>query len=287
MPHHDREIYLATFLDGIRVVTTAQNVPGPLAAARLRQAGAAVTKIEPPSGDPFLALSPAWHREMHVGIAIENLDLKTGEGQARLSSLLGEADVLLTSQRPSALARLNLDPDTLRARFTRLRVLRIVGTVHDPEQPGHDLTYQAQAGLLGDDMPRTLAADVMTSERAFAGMLALLRLPGGSVMDVGLVESVDPLMAPLRHGLTSPGGTLGGGVPRYGLYKAKSGRIAVAALEPHFERELYRHLELPVSSDPSACFLERTAADWERWARERGLPIVEVPAMPNGGRPSW
>ena len=269
-------MYLTTFLDGIRVVTTAQNVPGTLAAARLRQAGASVTKIEPPSGDPFLALSPAWHAEMHVGIPIENLDLKTPDGQARLSALVGDADVLLTSQRPSALARLNLDPDSLRARFPRLRTLRIVGTVRDPEQPGHDLTYQAQAGLLGERMPRTLASDVMTSERAFAGMLALLRLPAGSVMDVGLVESLDPLMAPLRHGLTAPGGALGGGAPRYGVYGAKSGRIAVAALEPHFERELYRHLELPMNSDPSACFLERTAAEWEQWARERGLPIVEV-----------
>jgi len=270
------EIYLTTFLDGIRVITTAQNVPGPLAAARLRQAGASVTKIEPPSGDPFLELSPAWHAEMHVGIPIERLDLKTVDGQARLAALLAEADVLLTSQRPSALARLNVDPDTLRARFPRLRVLRIVGTVRDPEQPGHDLTYQAQAGLLGDGMPRTLAADVMTSERAFAGILALLRLPSGSVMDVGLVESLDPLMAPLRHGLTAPGGTLGGGAPRYGVYETKLGRIAVAALERHFERELYRHLELPVHSDPSSGFLERTAAEWERWARDRGLPIVEV-----------
>ncbi len=267
---------MTTFLDGIRVITTAQNVPGPLAAARLRQAGASVTKIEPPSGDPFLELSPAWHAEMHGGIPIERLDLKTGDGQARLAALLAEADVLLTSQRPSALARLNVDPGTLRARFPRLRVLRIVGTVRDPEQPGHDLTYQAQAGLLGDGMPRTLAADVMTSERAFAGMLALLRLPGGSVMDVGLVESLDPLMAPLRHGLTAPGGTLGGGAPRYGVYETKLGRIAVAALEPHFERELYRHLELPVHCDPSSGFLERTAAEWERWARDRGLPIVEV-----------
>ena len=267
---------MTSFLDGIRVVTTAQNVPGPLAAARLRQAGAAVTKIEPPAGDPFLELSPAWHAEMHVGVQIERLDLKTTDGQARLSALLADADVLLTSQRPSALARLGLDPNALRALFLRLRVLRIVGSVRDPEQPGHDLTYQAEAGLLGDGMPRTLAADVMTSERAFSGVLALLRLPEGSVMDVGLVESLDPLMASLRHGLTSPGGTLGGGAPRYGVYATKSGRIAVAALEPHFERELYRHLDLPVSSDPSACFLERTASEWEHWARERGLPSVEV-----------
>jgi crotonobetainyl-CoA:carnitine CoA-transferase CaiB-like acyl-CoA transferase len=50
---------LIAFLDGVRVVTTAQNVPGPLAAARMREAGARVTKIEPPAGDPFLTLSPA------------------------------------------------------------------------------------------------------------------------------------------------------------------------------------------------------------------------------------
>jgi alpha-methylacyl-CoA racemase len=274
-------MYSKTFLDGIRVVTTAQNVPGPLAAARLRQAGAEVIKIEPPAGDPFLALSPAWHAEMHAGISIERLDLKADEGKARLTTLLIDTDVFITSQRPSALARLFLDPDTLRSRNPRLRMLRIVGTVRDPEQPGHDLTYQAQAGLLGDGMPRTLAADVMASERAFAGVLSLLRQPPGSVMDVGLVESLEPMLAALRHGLTSPGGTLGGGAPRYHVYPTKSGRVAVAALESHFEHELYRHLELAMRSDPSSRFLERTANEWEVWARERGLPIVAVRSGPS------
>jgi crotonobetainyl-CoA:carnitine CoA-transferase CaiB-like acyl-CoA transferase len=273
-------MYSNTFLDGIRVVTIAQNVPGPLAAARLRQAGARVTKVEPPGGDPFLTLSPAWHAEMHEGVSIERVDLKSDEGQACLTTLLADADVLITSQRPSALARLSLDPDSVRSRSARCRMLRIVGTVRDPEQPGHDLTYQAEAGLLGDGMPRTLVADVMASERAFAGVLALLQMPPGSVIDVGLVESLEPMLAPLRHGLTSASGPLGGGAPRYGVYVTKAGRIAVAALEPHFERELYRHLALPVGSDPSSCFLERTASEWETWARERGLPIVAVGRSP-------
>jgi len=73
-----------------------------------------------------------------------------------------------------------------------------VGTTRDPEQPGHDLTYQAQAGLLGEAMPRTLTADVMASERVFAATLAVLRMPAGSVMDVGLVESLEPMLASLR-----------------------------------------------------------------------------------------
>ena len=269
-------MHSTAFLDGIRIVTMAQNVPGPLAAARLHQAGARVTKIEPPAGDPFLELSPAWHAEMHAGIAIERLDLKAESGKARLMALLSESDLFITSQRPSALARLALDPETLRSQMPRLRILRIVGTIRDPEHPGHDLTYQAQAGLLGEATPRVLAADVMASERAVASALALLRQPPGSIADVGLVESLDPLLASLRHGLTAPGGTLGGGAPRYRVYPARTGRVAVAALETHFEKRLYAELDLPVQSDPSSHFLERTATEWETWARERNLPIVAV-----------
>lgn len=264
------------FLEGIRIVTMAQNVPGPLAAARLRQAGARVTKIEPPGGDPFLALSPAWHAEMHEDIAIERLDLKAEDGRARVGELLGDAELFITSQRPSALVRFRLDPDTLRQRMPRLRMLRIVGSVRDPEHPGHDLTYQAMAGLLGESMPRTLAADVMASERAVAAALVLLRQPAGSVVDIGLVESLEPLLASLRHGLTTPGGPLGGGAWRYGVYPARVGRVAVAALEPHFATRLYEELGVPIGSDPSAHFLVRTAAEWEAWGRERDLPVVAV-----------
>ena len=266
----------AEFLDGVRVATVAQNLPGPLACARLRQAGARVTKVEPPDGDPFLALSPAWHAEMHDGITVERVDLKSDSGRARIMALLADADVFLTSQRPSALARLSLDPGTLRARVPQLRMLRIVGSLEDPEQPGHDLTYQAQRGLVGSLTPRTLTADVMTSERAFASVLALLRQPPGSVMDIGLVDCLDPMIASLRHGLTSTHGVLGGAAPRYGVYATKAGRIAVAALETHFEQRLYDQLELPKGSDPSARFLERTAQEWEQWADERALPIVAV-----------
>jgi alpha-methylacyl-CoA racemase len=264
------------FLDGVRVVTMAQYVPGPLAVARLRDAGARVTKIEPPAGDPMLELSRAWHAEMHAGIDIEHIDLKTGDGRARVMSLLGEADVFVTSQRPSTLKRLDLDPDSLRRTAPGLRMLRIVGSVNDPERVGHDLTYQAQSGLLSDAMPRTLAADVMASERVFGAVLALLRQSPGSTTDVGLVESLDPLIAPLRHGLTTPKGTLGGAAARYRLYATKTGHVAIAALEPHFEKKLYQLLGASPGADLSPCFLDRSAVDWERWALEHDLPIVAV-----------
>jgi crotonobetainyl-CoA:carnitine CoA-transferase CaiB-like acyl-CoA transferase len=258
----------------------AQNVPGPLAAARLAEAGARVTKIEPPAGDPFIELSPAWYAEMHADVRVERLDLKADDGRAHATALLHDADVFITSQRPSALARLALDPVALNEHIPRLRLLRIVGSVRHPDHAGHDLTYQAQTGLLGDAMPRTLAADVMASERVFAGVLTLLRQPAGSVVDVGLVESLDPLLAPLRHGLTAPGGVLGGGAPRYRVYPTKSGMVAVAALESHFETRMYQQLDLPLRADPSSHFLERTAVEWEAWGRERDLPIVALRSVP-------
>jgi crotonobetainyl-CoA:carnitine CoA-transferase CaiB-like acyl-CoA transferase len=264
------------FLDGIHILTVAQNVPGPLAVAQARRAGARVVKIEPPGGDRLATLSPRWYAELHAGITVERLDLKIDSAQSRLTALLAEADLLLTSQRPSQLARLGLDRATLRSRAPRVRVLGIVGSLRDPERVGHDLTYQAEAGLVGDTMPLTLAADVMASERAFTGMLALLRQPSGSAIDVGLVESLEPLLAPLRFGLTTPNGALGGAAPQYRVYAAKAGRVAVAALEPQFEAKLYRELGLVPGSDLSEHFRERTATEWDAWARERDLPIAAV-----------
>jgi crotonobetainyl-CoA:carnitine CoA-transferase CaiB-like acyl-CoA transferase len=266
----------SNFLADVRIVTMAQYVPGPLAVARLHEAGARVTKIEPPSGDPLRQVAPTWYDELHAGIDVEQLDLKADSGRARALELVASADLLITSQRPSRLSRLGFDADALLARFPRLRVLRIVGSVREPEEAGHDLTYQAQAGFLGDEMPRTLVADVVGAERIFGAALALLMQPPGATIDVGLVESLDGLVAPIRHRLTTLDGPLGGRAPQYRVYAAKTGRVAVAALEPHFERALYEQLGLAPRSDLTARMRERTAEEWEVWARERDLPLVAV-----------
>jgi alpha-methylacyl-CoA racemase len=265
---------VSDLLRSVRVVSIAQNVPGPLAVARLVAHGASATKIEPLNGDPFAPLCAAWYDEMHRDVVVERLDLKASEGRARLIALLRDAQLFVTSHRPSALSRLRLDPHALHAEVPGLNVVRIVGSVADPEEPGHDLTYQAHAGLARDTMPLTLAADVMASERAYAAALELLRGPAGTVADVGLVESLEPLRAPLRHGLTAPGGTLGGGAARYRIYESLDGHVALAALEPHFERRFYELLNLPLGSDPSPTIRERTTSDWEAWARANDVPLT-------------
>jgi alpha-methylacyl-CoA racemase len=266
-------------LHDVRVVTIAINVPGPLCAARLREHGARVIKIEPPSGDPLQTFCPGWYNELNAGATIERLDLKSTDGRTALQSHLAGANLFLASQRPSALARLGLDAATLLdggAAAPALRWLNIVGEVDQPEVPGHDLTYLARARLLGGEMPRTLMADVLGAERAVSAALVLLRQPPGTRATVGLFDSLAPLVAPMTHGLTGPGALFGGELPAYGLYQARTGRVAVAALEPQFRRRLYALLELPDGADLTAAFASRTAAEWESWALTHDLPVSAV-----------
>ena len=107
-------------LAGIRVVSIAQNLPGPGRAGPLAAEGATTIKVEPPDGDPMAGFSPAWYDELHQGVEVRRLDLKSVRGHAALHRLLGRADLFLASQRPAALARLGAEPPPWRAR-TRTR----------------------------------------------------------------------------------------------------------------------------------------------------------------------
>src|SRR5688572_31548662 len=83
-------------LDGLRVVTTALNLPGPAACARLRDMGAAVAKVEPPAGDPMEQFNAVWYRKLHQGMSVGRLDLKSEEGRRAMAKLLDGADLLVT-----------------------------------------------------------------------------------------------------------------------------------------------------------------------------------------------
>src|SRR3954466_13908285 len=95
-------------LHGIRILSLALNLPGPAALMRCRRMGAACTKIEPPSGDPMGLYNPDAYAQLHDGVKVLPADLKTEQGQAIVHRELAKADVLLTSFRPSALAKLGL-----------------------------------------------------------------------------------------------------------------------------------------------------------------------------------
>lgn len=271
-------------LDGFRVVSLAINVPGPVCAARLRGLGAAVVKVEPPDGDPLSHLGVGWYEALTAGMERVTLDLKSPGGQAALAELLAGADLLLTAQRPAALARLGLGWEGLHARYPRLCHVGIVGYPPPHEnEPGHDLTYQAKYGTLSPpEMPRVLVADLAGAERAATAAVGLLfaRERGGGAGQalVALSEAAEEFAAAVRYDVTTPGGLLGGGLPNYSIYDTKSGPLACAALEMHFFRRLLAELGEDATTHEAlgAIFLRKTAAEWEEWARERDLPLAAI-----------
>ena len=280
---------LPTVLEGTRLVTLAQNVPGPAAAARLREFGASIVKIEPPEGDPLSRSNPAWYEALATGNEVIRLDLKDTNDRDRLDDRLAETDVLLTSSRPGALRRLGLGPEELGARYPGLCRVAITGYPAPREdEPGHDLTYLAAYGLLAPpDMPRTLLADLAGAERAVTATLALLlnrdRKGKAGYTEVPLSKAAAFFGEPLRYGITAPGDVLGGGLPGYNLYRASDGWIAVAALEEHFWLKLQAELRLKGAQreDLEKIFRHKSAEHWEEWAAERDLPLKAVSSQPS------
>ena len=273
-------------LENVHVVSLAVNLPGPLACARLLALGARVTKVEPPSGDPLATYCRAWYDDLARGQQVIAIDLKSPVGSAAVNRMIGTADLLVTSTRPAALERLGLGWAALHARHPRLCHVAITGHAPpDEERPGHDLTYLATAGLIAPPaLPPTLMADLASAERAVSAALALLLAHAaddvGRRAVVAIADAAEEFAHPLRCGLTAAGGLLGGGSPLYGLYEAKEGWIALAALEPAFAHRLAEALEVDPTDRAAldAAFRAKTADEWEAWAHERDLPIAAVRA---------
>ena len=285
-------------LHGLRILSLALNLPGPAALMRSRRLGATCVKLEPPAGDPMGYYDPAAYAELHQGVKVLQADLKTPTGQATLHRELARSDVLLTSFRPSALRKLGLDWRALHGRYPMLSQVAIVGAPGErAEQPGHDLTYLADNGLVpGLELPATLYADMSGSLMASEAILqAALRRqeryagtgephPEGLYLEVALSDAAAYLALPRRWGLAAPAGSVGGAHAGYRVYPCLDGRVAVAALEPHFAAALCAAAGV-AESDTRAMFSPATHAQIARFfagqtraqldalARERDLPL--------------
>ncbi|HVU60159.1 MAG TPA: CoA transferase [Mycobacteriales bacterium] len=244
--------------DGIKVVELAQWVFVPSAGALLADWGADVIHIEPLTGDPYRGLMTqgigAGRAGVNLSMALANrnkrslaIDVRSASGREVFGRLLESADVLLTSLRPRALARLGLDAEEVRARYPRLVYARGHGygaRGPDADQAGYDASaFWARGGLAHILSPQD--SDYPISQRgamgdrngamalAFAISAALLRRERtgeGGVVDVSLLAtamwtlSSDVLAAlggdePVR--VSGRGSTPN---PLVGVYRTKDGR---------------------------------------------------------------
>jgi formyl-CoA transferase len=115
------------------------------------------------------------------------LDLKTQTGRDRLRKLLIDADVMISSIRPAALARLSLDPETLRQENPNLITVSATGFGQDgpyAAKPAFDDIVQSVSGLASlatlrdpDDAPAyapTILADKLGGVTAAYAVMAAL-----------------------------------------------------------------------------------------------------------------
>lgn len=298
-------------LHGVVILDLTRHLPGPLAVRLLRDLGARTIKVEEPrEGDPVRAAPPfraddtsALAHFLLAGAESVAVDLRRAEGVELVSVLAEQVDVVIESSRPGALARLGLDLAAIRARSPALVVCSLSGwgaTGWLPQRSGHDLTYQAAAGLLGDSTPRAPVADVLAAWVAVSSILAALfraRQSGeGATIDLGVADAaahanlVSWSEMSANDGRTV--GLLAGRMPCYRLYRARDGRsLALAALEVGFWESLCRALGRPdlrslqYDSRPAAhreleaIFARRQAREWIEELRAIDVPI-ELVASP-------
>lgn len=291
-----------TPLKGVRVLSLALNLPGPAALMRCRQMGANCVKLEPPAhpsapkgtpGDPMGLYNRAAYDVLHQDVRVAHADLKTEAGQKQLHRELAKTDVLLTSFRPSALKKLGLDWKTLHRQYPTLSLVAIVGAPGmRAEEPGHDLTYLAENQLVnGLDLPPTLYADMggslMASEAVLQARLHQLQKGKGTRIEVALSVAAGYLALPRTWGLTTRGAAVGGGHAGYRVYPCADGRVAVAALEPHFAAALGAVVGLKAShimamfapeshTAIAAFFSTQTRQQLEQLAQDKDIPLFTM-----------
>lgn len=200
-------------LDGVKVLELGVWVAGPAAAALLADWGADVIKLESPTGDPLRGMAnPGMGRDVNPWWDADNrgkrsvaVNLATENGRAVAERLLAQSDVFVTNLRGSALAKLGLDPQTVRTAHPRLVYCRVTGygpRGEEADRPSFDGgAFWTRAGFMatmhqqGSDppMPRGGTGDHTTGLGAAAAVAAALyqreRTGAGSLVDVSLYRA--------------------------------------------------------------------------------------------------
>lgn len=228
-------------LRGVRILSLAEQYPGPYASMLLADLGAEVILVErPQGGDPsrrFTGLFSALNRNKQS----VTLDLKSGEGRDQFLQLVDTADVVMEGFRPGVMARLKIDAEALRQRKPDLIYVSISSFgQHGPWSgiAGHDLSIQGALGMLQStpgqesrkDVPMLPMADISSGIFAALGIVTALysraKTAQGHTLDISMLDSLVSWMTPI---LTPPLNQLPLRDlppldPGYGIFSTKDGR---------------------------------------------------------------
>ncbi|MGI5132341.1 CoA transferase [Pseudonocardia sp. CA-107938] len=273
-------------LDGVRVVNLSETVPGPLAALLLADLGADVVTVErPPPGDParrFPAVFAALSRNQRS----VSLDVADPRGLELLDRLAEGADVVLTGARPTTARKLGVHPDQLRARCPQACVVSVSSyglTGPGASRPGHDLVFQAVAGLLDGPAAAVPVVDMvsgfLTALAAVAAVAGRCRDGRARTIETAMVDGALALnaFALTRELAGLPADATPVAPAGYGVYRLDDGsRLCLAvSYETHHWRALCAALDL---ADLAGLSFEERVADRDRIDRKLAERLRRQPA---------
>ena len=182
-------------LEGLRVIDFTRVLAGPHCTKALRDLGADVTKIEPPSGDlarislPHVGDMGLYFVQQNAGKRNLSIDLNWAEAREIVTDMCKDADVIVENFRPGTLARFGLSYEDVKAFNPTVVYVSLSGygqSTSWKNRPAFAPTVQAETGftaMVGDHFgdalsePRNDAcshADVYTGLQGVVAILAAL-----------------------------------------------------------------------------------------------------------------
>lgn len=249
-------------LTGIKVIDFTTLLPGPYATKMMADMGAEIIKIENPNAPrledifpPHVDSEPLVYKILNGSKHVEQVDLKSEEGRAKISSLLREADVCIEQFRPGTMERLGFGYEQVREINPSIVYCSISSFGQEEKRAGHDINFLARSGiasLLGNPpkLPGIQLGDIVGgSLHAIIGILAALfareRTGEGGYIDISMADCITSL------GLLKSAYTLAGmeipplgteildGGSIYDFYETKDGRfLSIGSIEQKFFKEL-------------------------------------------------
>lgn len=258
-------------LEGIKVLDLSLFLPGPHLSMMMKDHGADVIAVEPPSGEPNRAIGltkdghSVWFRNTHRGKRSLCLNLKKPEAVEALLKLCEQADVLIEAFRPGVVKKLGINYEVLKKRAPHLVYCAISAYGQfGPKRlkPAHDLSVQADSGLLSINLgadnqpaqPHMPVADMTSSLLALSGILMALyrrtQTGQGDYLDISMQDAViawlpnalGPVFAEQRSPKPADERSWGGAA-LYQIYATKDGQhLALGGSEIKFAENLLKAL---------------------------------------------
>ena len=247
-------------LSGIRVIDFTRVLAGPHCTKTLRDLGAEVIKIEPPSGDigrlglPLVSGMGLYYVQQNAGKRNISIDLNWAEARTIVTEMCRTADIIVENFRPGTLERFGLGYERIRAINPRVIYASLSGYGQKTSwrsRPAYAPTVQAETGLTAivqDHFGNALAeprsdacshADVYTGLQAVIAILAALhardKTGEGDYVDVSMAATmlaVNERAGALLSGIDTDGEPIALSASESHIFQLSDGRQITIATSP-------------------------------------------------------